>query len=564
MNNNNSLEPNKEFWKSVNEFYNGRAETGEFPDSVKEEFEVEKLPPMSRRKFVALLGASSAFALASCNNYRDKGEIISYNDKPEYANYGDSIYYASTLNDGSSVLIKTREGRPIKIDGNPDHPIFNGKISSQAQANILGLYDPDRLQNPLKKSGSKLILNKDDMIKTDWASADAEIISKLNSAVSSGKEIAIITHSVISPTQKKLFDDFVAKFPTAKIYSYELHNDNNSRLAWRDSFGTEDLPSVKLEDAKIILAFESDFLGTEGNVPVQVRQFASKRNVEDLDNFSRLYSAESAMSMTGMNADYRFRLSPEKQMELIFIIIDEVSARLQNVAVGQNSVKKYSNSNYRQFANANGIDEKKIKYLIDDLVANKEKSLVLAGEKLPVAMHKAVILLNTMLNNNKLFNFSELNILQKPLNGINDFVDNLRNGKVAVVINFDVNPVFHFNLSNELWNKAGTKISLVEMHNESCKNNDFVLPINHALESWNDFNLRSGIYSLQQPVIAPLYDTRQKEAILLGWISGAYSENNYHKYLMDRWEKEVYPIAGTMVDFRKFWYSALHDGVIQL
>ncbi|ROL62070.1 4Fe-4S dicluster domain-containing protein, partial [Bacteroidetes/Chlorobi group bacterium ChocPot_Mid] len=79
-----------------------------------------------------------------------------------------------------------------------------------------------------------------------------------------------------------------------------------------------------------------------------------------------------------------------------------------------------------------------------------------------------------------------------------------------------------------------------------------------------DFNLRSGIYSLQQPVIAPLYDTRQKEAILLGWISGAYSENNYHKYLMDRWEKEVYPIAGTMVDFRKFWYSALHDGVIQL
>jgi len=561
--NNNIKEPNREFWKSVNEFYHGRAEVGEFPDSVKEEFEVEKLPPMSRRKFVALLGASSAFALASCNNYRDKGEIISYNDKPEYANFGDSVYYASTLNDGSGILIKTREGRPIKIDGNPDHPIFNGKISSQAQANILGLYDPDRIQNPLKKTGSKLILNQGEMLKTDWATADNEITAKLMNAVSSGKEIAIVTHSVLSPTQKKLFDDFTAKFPTVKVYSYELHNDTNKRIAWKECYGTDALPTAKLDEAKIILTFEADILGTEGNVPEQVRQYTSRRNVEDADNFNRLYAVEASLSQTGMNADYRFRLSPEKQMELILILMDELSRRFGESANAQNS-KKYSKSNYKQFAIANGIDEIKVKYLIEDLVTNREKALIIAGEKLPVAIHKAVNHLNALLNFHKIFNFSELDLLQLPLNGIVELTNNLRNGKVAVIINLDSNPVYHFNLSQELWNKAETKISMVEMFNESCANNDFVLPINHALESWNDFNLKSGIFSLQQPVIAPLYDTRQKESILLSWISGGYSEDIYHKYLMSRWESEVYPASNSASDFKKFWYSCLHDGVIQL
>ncbi len=559
-------EPNREFWKSVNEFYHGRTETGEFPDSVKEEFEVGKLPPMSRRKFIALLGASSAFALASCNNYRDKGEIISYNDKPEYANFGDAIYFATTLNDGSGVLVKTREGRPIKIDGNPEHPILKGKVSTQAQASIMGLYDPDRIQNPLKKSGSALILNKGDMLKTDWATVDKEITGKLQKAVDTGKEIAIVTHSVISPTQKKLFDDFIAKYPTTKIYSYELHNDNNKKLAWKECYGKDLLPSVKLDEAKIILSFESDFLGTEGNVSEQIRKFTSNRNIEKPDDFSRFYSFEAGMSLTGINADYRFRLSPLKQFNLMKILIDELNSRIPDNSL--NSVlnsKKFSNQSLSSFAKENQIDLKKLRYLLDDIVSFKEKSIIIAGEKLPKDFHHAVIILNEIINGSRMLDEKDMELLQIPLNGINDLINNLKNNKVvAVLINFDTNPVYHFNISNKLMDKVETKISMTEWMNESCYNNDYVLPINHSLECWGDFNLRTGVYSLQQPLIAPLYNSRQKEAVLLAWMTGNHSEDIYHKYLMNRWETEVYTLAKPITDFSKFWYSCLHDGVLEI
>ena len=185
-------------WKSLDSYNDTndenqlRVKDNEFAEGA-ENFDINSKSKFSRRKFMGLMSASSAFAMAACTDYRDKGEIVPYNDKPEEVIPGIANYYASTLtSDGSGqgVLVKAREGRPILIEGNPQHPISKGKLDSNGIARILDMYDPSRLQKPRKLQGSKLV-------DSDWNVVDKEIIQSLNSASNSGKEIAIFTGKII-------------------------------------------------------------------------------------------------------------------------------------------------------------------------------------------------------------------------------------------------------------------------------------------------------------------------------------------------------------------------------
>lgn len=154
---------------------------------------------VSRRKFLALLSASAAVAASGCSNFRDKGEIVPYNKKPESVTIGNPTYYASTCTGcqyACGILIKTLEGRPIKVDGNPDHPVSKGKICAIGQASVMNLYDPERLKNPSER------INNTGGNDITWAAADDKIITQLKSAASSGKEIVIVTNKINSPSQK--------------------------------------------------------------------------------------------------------------------------------------------------------------------------------------------------------------------------------------------------------------------------------------------------------------------------------------------------------------------------
>src|ERR1035437_5825335 len=221
--------PDPDYWRSFEELYNDPAfieSSGhEFMEGVTNDFNPDKLSGFSRRKFFALVGASAALAAAGCN-YRDKGEIIPYTHKPEEITLGKPAYYASTCTacpNACGILIKTREGRPIKIDGNPDHPISKGKICTKGHADILNLYDPEKLPSPMQK-------DKDgNFIKTDWLRSDNAIIGILDAA--KGKEIALVTHKIFSSTTQKVLNDFKMKYPSAKIYSYELFNEQTRSSA---------------------------------------------------------------------------------------------------------------------------------------------------------------------------------------------------------------------------------------------------------------------------------------------------------------------------------------------
>ena len=558
-----SAKPDVNYWRSFEDLYNDpdvlEARNHEFKEGTTDDFDPLHLSSISRRKFLALLGASAALAGTACTDYRDKGEIVPYNVKPEEITIGKPNFYASTCTVcpiSCGILIKTREGRPIKVDGNPDHPVNKGKICSKGQANILNLYDPERLKTSLKKGGSGFD-------EINWKDVDSEIIASLNDA--SSKEISIITHTITSPTTLKVLEDFKQKYPTTKIYSYELFNDTIKNSAWQKCYGTGNYPLLKWNEAKVIVSLESDFLGVENNRVETARMFAEGRSVNN-KNFNRLYVIESNLSLTGLNSDYRLRLRPEAQYEFVMSLINELKVR-GAINIDANT----SSFSLSSFIAKYNLDKEVINYLVSDLISNKSKTIIDAGNSLPENVQIAVNILNAVLGNSQLFRTdpSKNNLLEySSLKDFEQLTVKMKNGDVAAVIHFDCNPVYHFapdlEYSKSL-SKVGTVITLTERESETAQLSKFVLPINHNFESWGDAKTRTDVISLQQPVIAPLNNTRQKEAILLTWISSkpeTFSENLYHEYLMNNWETSIYPTLQSPLDFKRFWFGALHDGVV--
>ncbi len=554
-------------WKSLGDHNKDpevlHARKNEFMEGVTDDFDPSKLSGMSRRKFLALLSASAAITATACTDYRDKKEIIPYNQKPEEVMPGIANYYASTCNGCSQscgILVKTREGRPIKIDGNPDHPVNAGKICAKGQASILNLYDPERLTDPL-------VLRK----KTDWKSVDNDMISALNNAQSDGKEIAIVTGFISSPTAKKILNDFAVKFSNTKIYSYWLNNDLQRRNAWMNSYGTDEYPAIKWEDANVILSIDSDFLGSEGNYIENMRKYTRRRETTGKTDFNRLYVAEGRMSVTGLLSDYRFRVSPDTQYEFVMALINELSSRGSAIAIDRTAKSKFGKYTLAKFESL--IGKKKIYHLIDDLNLNRGKSIVYAGDTLPEEIHVAVNLLNEVLGNSSLYDYTnsfKSLVKHSTVAEISRLVDSMNNGKVGVVIHFDSNPVFtlpeDFGYSGAL-KKVKLVVTLAEAENESSAAGNYSLPINNQLESWGDAYVRGGVYSLQQPVISPIFNTRQKETILLTWIAGnsaAFNEDIYHNYLMNSFNADVYSKVNSFADAKTFWYSALNDGIVNV
>ncbi|OIP63025.1 MAG: molybdopterin oxidoreductase [Ignavibacteria bacterium CG2_30_36_16] len=548
---NQSVKADPNYWRSFEELHRDpkmiEQSHNEFQQSVTDEFDPKKLSSFSRRKFLALLGASAALAGTGCNDYPDRGEIIPYNIKPDEVTPGIANYYASTAacEHGCGILVRTREGRPIKIDGNPDHPVSKGKVCTQAQASILDLYNPERLKNPLKLGGSGLY------VEISWENVDKEIIQILNSRGS--REVAVVSGRIVSPTAKKLFDEFAQKY-NAKIYPYELFNESLRNRAWQKSYGGGLYPQIKWDEAKIIVNLESDFLGSEGNRIENARLFAQGRDVNNINNFNRLYVIEGNMSLTGLNADYRLRLRPDAQHEFASALLKAVNGSM---------------SELNSFSKKFDLSEAALRSLVKDLKQNSGKAIVYAGSTLSEEVHFTVNAINEALGSTSLYNRQAVELY--PLISSGDLVsliNSMNSGRVAAVIHFDSNPVYHFpkDLGYEsALKKVTAVISMTETNNESAALSNYILPINHPLESWGDNKTRAGFISSQQPVIAPLFNTRQKEAILLNWVNGdakKYNDKIYHEYLMNNWQSSVFTPVSADSNFKQFWSNALHDGVV--
>jgi molybdopterin-containing oxidoreductase family iron-sulfur binding subunit len=346
-----------------------------------------------------------------------------------------------------------------------------------------------------------------------------------------------------------------------------LFNEEIRNSAWKKCYSSDTFPLIKWNEAKIILGLETDFLGTDGNKVETTRLFAEGRNFHDTEKFNRLYIVEGGMSLTGMNADYRLRLRPDAQYEFVLSLLNELNRKGVSIPAGKELFSGYS---LDIFAGKFSLSKNKLRLLIKDLIDNKGKSILYAGRTLPENVHIAVNLLNEVLGNSKLYRTDSSNFNVLPLSKKEDLIgliNEMNNGNVAAIIHYDANPAYHFpddlNYDKAVRN-VPLVISLTGSQNDSSALGLYTLPINHDFETWGDAKTRTGFYSMQQPVIDPIFDTRQKEAILLTWINGesSYDAQLFHKYLIGNWKENIYPYVKSRMNFTEFWNAILHDGVL--
>ncbi|MBC7696140.1 MAG: TAT-variant-translocated molybdopterin oxidoreductase [Burkholderiales bacterium] len=543
----------KKYWKGLPELNNSE----DFLKSKNNEF-VENLPMeefltgdeanskgTSRRDFLKVMGFSTAaVALAACETPVNKS--IPYVVKPEEVTPGVANFYASTFYDGhdyASVLVKTREGRPIKIEGNDLSKVSHGATSARVQSSILSLYDGARLNGPLAKGNP-----------TTWKNVDDAVAKSLSSGTN-----VILSSTIISPSTKAVIAEFIAKNPNSKHVTYDAVSYSALIKANKNVFGKSVVSSYDFSKAKTIVGVACDFLGTWLNPIEFANQYSKTRKVnrENLE-MSKHYHFEANLSLTGANADERYMVKASEFGKVIASLYNEVAKATGNTKVSAANV-----------SNADAV--KAISKAAKQLVENNGKSIVVCGFN-DEGCQTLVNGINKMLDNYGKTVDVEMNYNLKQGND-KDFIDlvaDLNAGKVGVLMTYNCNPVYTAPASlkfDAAYKKAALRVSFSQSLDETSKLADFVCPDNNYLESWGDANPKRGHYSLQQPTIrqifaAPRYEgTRQVQDTLLKW-SGIKAD--YLTYLQGYWNNHIFPQQGKYLDFTSFWAHTLHDGVLKV
>jgi len=511
---------------------------------------------ISRRRFLSLLSASAALAMgASCSKI-DRGSIVPYTRHPGEIKPGVAAYYASTFQEGwnvQGVLVKTREGRPIHIEGNPEHPVSRGTVSLRAMGDLLGLYDPDRLRAPLFNGEA-----------ATWKDAEQALTRVFEEARSGDKKILLLTGAVVSPTQKALIGDLKSALPGLLHYCWEPAASDKAAVSFKDVFS-----QIFLERADVILSFQCDFLGNDTKAPLNIRDFAARRRISNsTDGMNRLWAIEGSMTLTGANADQRLQVRPTNMARLAFTL-----ARLLNELHGipfplQLRLEDFNAFDPETTAGALGLELSTLKLLADDLARARKSALILVGTGVPREVHQACYLLNVMVeaegNTVETYGTIPDDSVSMVPHGLNVTLEMATGDDFSAGIFWGVNPAYNCPKESR-WKETilrlpqSFRIGLYE--DETALDCNWRLPEHHWLESWGDFQSASDYISLRQPVIGPIHDTRQGEDLFLSCLRGLNNQapQNYLEYLKARWRSHVYP-AGSPVDFDDFWNGALHNG----
>lgn len=551
------------YWLSLEQLANNE----EYQEMLSKEFQSSPMAEGSedgfaRRDFLKLMGASIAMASAAgCR--RPVQKIVPYTVQPEEVTFAVANYYSSTFFDGSEalgLLVKTREGRPLKIEGNPKHPMNKGATSVRAQAHILSLYDPERLQGPIKNLLNKERTNRD-TISTKWEEADDAIVKQLKEG-----GVAVLTGAVNSPSLRSLVSEFAQGF-NAQVYSYEPLAHEEIREGRKASFGEESVPFYRFDKAQVIVSIDADFLGTWLMPTTYTKQFSAGR--KDIKNMSKLVAFDSHYSLTGANADVRVRIKPSQQILVALGLAHAVAAKL--------GINKAELSAYANVAQEIGMDPALFAKVAEDLAAQKGKSLVVAGglqtlTRSAVDLQIVVNFINSILGNEGSTIESTVPGLNAGYSDIQKLVEQLEKGAVKTLIIHGTNPGYSLPKSSgfqEAIKKAGMVIYTGDRNDETGKMAHYVLPDHHALEAWGDQEIGKGLFSIHQPTIRPLYDTRSVQLSLMTWAFMAErgpkrirEYETYYDYLRAFWKEEIFPKAGKGAGFEDFWDLALQDGFV--
>lgn len=526
-------ENKKTYWKGLEQLTNDP----EFVKNADREFP-EYLPiagqeegGASRRDFLKLMGFSLAAAsLAACEAPIRKA--IPYVNKPVDVNPSVPNYYASTFYAGgeyASVVIKTREGRPIKVDGNKLSPITKGGTSSIVEASVLSLYDKNRLAGP-HKAGQP----------SDWATIDKEVSAKLKTA----SNVKIVTNTIMSPSSEKALAKLAEAIGGAEVVTYDATSTYGILKANETYYGTGVLPNYSFDKAKVIVSFAADFIGSWISPIEFSKQYAQGRKIsKENPNMSRHFQFESNLSLTGANADYRTPIRASQSGLAVLALYNLLAKK-----AGASTVK------------AAAVEVAHLDQAANELWANKGKSLVVSGSNDPNVQIVINAINELLSNHNATISFAKtVNYKKGNDASMNKFVADLAAGRVGGVLFYNCNPVYDHPQGEAIAQgiaKAKVSVATNGSLDETASLVQYVAPDHHYLESWNDFNPKVGEYSLSQPGISPLFDTRQAQDSFLTW---AGDSTSYYDFLQSTW-KDLFAGQSAISSFQEFWDQSLYNG----
>jgi molybdopterin-containing oxidoreductase family iron-sulfur binding subunit len=494
---------NKKYWTSLDELN----ETPQYIEQASKEFNVdtetneEENGGTNRRDFLKVMGFSvSAAALASACKIPTQKAIPYTIDLrkpvpevvPGIADFFASTYY--DCGDFVSILVKTREGRPIKIEGNTESPLTLGGTSARAQASVLNLYDVTRLATPTIK-------NK----KASWQTVDSEITQKLNSIAQSGGKIALVTGTVASTITKKAIEKFVAKYPSTTVVSYDAVSSYATRKANQICLGAAIIPTINFDKADVIVGFNADFLGTGISSIENTKKYISTR-VPSKENpkMSRHHQFQSTMTITGGSADYRYPIKPSEEKQTLINLLAAVGGGIGGT---KNLSSKDANDGVAKVAK--------------ELLASKGKSVVVSGTN-DVDIQLLVNAINGILGNYgaTVDTSAAYNLKSGNDEALATLANDLKSGVYKGIVLLDSNPVYNTPYSEifkEAIKKAELSVSTADRADETAQYCQYICPDSHYLESWDIVNPKTGFYGFVQPAIVTLFDTRQAAASLMNW-----------------------------------------------
>ena len=550
-------ESRRKYWQSLEERTAPPVPTWllpEFHDTPAEELEKDtKNSGVSRKSFLKFMGAAGVMAGAACR--RPTEQIVpAVIQSPEYVP-GQAEFYSSTAPDGTGIVIRSREGRPIKIAGNPEHPLTRGGVSAYNIASIADLYDPDRCKFPVK-------LEKGKPKKAD----EAELVSDISSRLSDGNYV-LLTGPVESPSASALVKDFMNRYPGGKHVQYRQDPTVRQIVdGQKAAYGQAVFPNYRFEKAEYILSIEADFLGAMPGSTYFAAGYGKMRDIRrDGKKINRLVSFESMFSMTGSNADNRYPIRPGDGAAVAMAIASALVLEQGRGGADADTKATLEKFSPAAVSKITGIEASVFSEIARELWKSRGKGIVIAGSASAAngntALQSAVNLLNTTLENDgKTIDYAH------PMSfapGASDaeiakLVSDMAAGKVKTLIVADMNPVYHFpaslNVADAL-SKVEMVVSLNDRVDETGAVSSAVLPASHFLESWGDSELVSGILSVRQPAIRPLYNTKSFEERLIQLAGGSLGgASTYHDYIQGRWSS----LSGG--SFRTFWNSVLRNG----
>ena len=525
------MSSNKKYWKSVEELN----ENSSIVETLKQNEFVAEIPTdeflgnketleetsTTRRDFLKYVGFSTAAAsLAACEGPVKKS--IPYIVQPTEIIPGVANYYATTIADGydfASVLVKTREGRPIKIENNA-MAVTNGNANARVHASVLGLYDSLRVQGPAK-AGERI----------SWDTFDSETTDKLTRIAAANKAIVLLTQTFASPSTSKLISEFQEKYGNVRHVVYDAVSESAALDAYQAKYGERALANYDFAKAMTIVSVGADFLGDwQGG---GFDSGYSKNRIPDHGKMSRHIQFESNMSLSGANADKRVPLTPTQQKLVL--------AKLYSYVAG-GSVSGTLPENI----------EDAVKKAASQLKKAGSNGLVVTGIQ-DVNAQTVALEINEALGSKAFDKATPIKTRQGSDKAVAKLVADMKAGTVGAIIMSGVNPLYSLpNTSDfaEGLKKVELSVAFTMKADETSSETQYIAAAPHYLESWGDVEIKKGHYGLIQPTIRPLFDTRQFQDALLKWTGNDVS---YHDYIKDNWNSSV--LGGN--SFNK----ALHDGV---